>query len=92
MSFAINLLTTGLVAYAILRQHFQSVGAGARAASGFSLVYVARVVVESALVYTLQMLCLSIVYQFMHPTVAIFQNTLAPSVGALSHSFSPSLH
>jgi hypothetical protein len=92
MSFATNLLTTGLIAYAILRQHFQSVGTGARLATEFSLVYVARVVVESALVYTLQMLCLSIVYQFKHPTVAIFQNTLTPSVGPLSHSFSPNLH
>jgi hypothetical protein len=92
MSFAINLLTTGLVAYAILRQHFRSVGAGARVASGFSLVHVARVVVESALVYALQMLCLSIVVQFKHPTMNIFQNTLVPSAGALSVSLSPSLN
>ena len=91
MSFAINLLTTGLIAYAILRQHFQSVGTGARVATGFSLVYVARVVVESALVYTLQMLCLSILHQIKHPAVAIFQYTLSPSVGASSLFFGTGL-
>jgi hypothetical protein len=92
MSFAINFLTTSLIAYAILRQHFKSAMTGIHFATGFSRVWVARVVAESALVYTLQVLVLSILHQIKHPTVIIFQCTLAPSVGASSESFSPGFH
>jgi hypothetical protein len=92
MSFAINFLTTSLIAYAILRQHFKSAVTGIRFATGFSLVWVARVVVESALVYTLQVLALSILHQIKHPAVIIFQCTIAPSVGASSESSSLSFH
>jgi hypothetical protein len=93
MSFAINFLTTSLIAYAILRQHFKSAMTGIHFATGFSRVWVARVVAESALVvYTLQVLVLSILHQIKHPTVIIFQCTLAPGGGASSESFSPSFH
>ena len=92
MSFAINVLTTSLIAYAILRQHFESAATGIRFAAGFSLIYVARVVVESALIYTLQMLVLSILHQLGHPSIIIFQTTCTPSIGVLSRFISLSLH
>jgi hypothetical protein len=83
VNFSLNVLTTSLIAYAILRQHFESVEAGMSFASGFSLVYVVRVVVESALIYTLQMLVLLILYELKHPSIIIFQTTCMPSIGAL---------
>ncbi|KAJ2928186.1 hypothetical protein H1R20_g8906, partial [Candolleomyces eurysporus] len=82
VSFAVNFLTTGLIAFAILRQHHKSTVTGITFATGFSLFYVARVVVESALIYTLQILVLSILHQLKHPAVIIFQCTLTPSVGS----------
>jgi hypothetical protein len=92
MSFAINFLTTSLIAYAILRQHFESVETGITFASGFSLVYVVRVVVENALIYTLQMLVISILYELKHPSIIVFQTTCTPSIGALFQFHSLGLH
>ncbi|RXW18461.1 hypothetical protein EST38_g7387 [Candolleomyces aberdarensis] len=92
VSFAVNFLTTGLIAFAILRQHHKSTATGINFATGFSLFYVARVIIESALIYTLQILVLSILHQLKHPAVIIFQCTLTPSVGAYSQFSSLSLH
>ncbi|KAF6764756.1 hypothetical protein DFP72DRAFT_321879 [Ephemerocybe angulata] len=76
-----NILTTGLIAYKIWRQHLLSEASGVRAASGITLLSVVRLVVESAMVYTLQLTTLVVLYFLKHPAMVILQAAIVPSIG-----------
>ncbi|TFK19921.1 hypothetical protein FA15DRAFT_153958 [Coprinopsis marcescibilis] len=76
-----NVLTTGLIAYKIWKRHVVSQAAGVRASSTVTLLSVARIVVESAMLYTLQMLALVILHPLEHPARLVFQAAIVPSTG-----------
>lgn len=60
-NLAQNILTTGLIVFKILHQHHISSAAGIRSAdSRLRLTHVVRILIESALVYTIQLLILII--------------------------------
>lgn len=76
-----NVLTTGLIAYKIWKQHILSKRSGVRAISNITLLSVARLVVESAMVYTLQLSALVVLYFLGHPAQVILQAAIVPSLG-----------
>ncbi|TEB20408.1 hypothetical protein FA13DRAFT_1743031 [Coprinellus micaceus] len=63
LAFAQNVLTTSLIAWKIWRQHCASQQSGLKAANNISLIQVIRIIVESAMVYTLQVFILNFVFQ-----------------------------
>jgi hypothetical protein len=79
LHLAQNLLTTGLIAYKIWEQHRNSARSGVRAYSGITLIHIFRIVIESAMIYTLQLLVLVVLYCLRHRAMVIFMATLAPS-------------
>ncbi|RXW22640.1 hypothetical protein EST38_g3200 [Candolleomyces aberdarensis] len=79
LHLAQNLLTTGLIAFKIWEQHHRSFKSGVRAYSGITLIYIIRIIIESAMIYTLQMLILVVLFRVRHRAMVIFQTTLAPS-------------
>ncbi|KAJ2931093.1 hypothetical protein H1R20_g5973, partial [Candolleomyces eurysporus] len=46
---------------------------------GITLIYIIRIIIESAMIYTLQMLILVVLFRVRHRAMVIFQTTLAPS-------------
>lgn len=64
----------------IWRQHLLSEASGVRAASGITLLSVVRLVVESAMVYTLQLTTLVVLYFLRHPAMVILQAAIVPSI------------
>ncbi|KAG2011877.1 hypothetical protein CC2G_011943 [Coprinopsis cinerea AmutBmut pab1-1] len=81
LNLAQNLLTTGLIIYKIWDQHRASRRAGIISSSGLSLLDVVRIIIESALIYTTQMLLLTILFAIAHPAHIIVQHALVPSMG-----------
>ncbi|TEB30963.1 hypothetical protein FA13DRAFT_1630145 [Coprinellus micaceus] len=67
LAFAQNVLTTSLIAWKIWRQHCASQQSGLKAANNISLIQVIRIIVESAMVYTLQVFILNVLYFVGHP-------------------------
>jgi len=80
--FAQNVLTTSLIAWKIWKQHRESAGAGlVDHGTAPTLMRVIRVIVESAALYTLQLLIVIILYFSGHPAQWILQLTIFPSMG-----------
>lgn len=80
-----NVLTTGLIAIRIWSQHRQTVQAGVKfvsAGGALSLLMVLRIVVESAMIYTIQMLIITILWYLGHPAIVIVQHATLPSIGS----------
>ncbi|TEB25108.1 hypothetical protein FA13DRAFT_1738740 [Coprinellus micaceus] len=69
LAFAQNVLTTSLIAWKIWRQHCASQQSGLKAANNISLIQVIRIIVESAMVYTLQVFILNVLFVFQSITV-----------------------
>lgn len=89
MALVQNILTTSLLSFKIWRQHRASVAAGVDSGgSALSLIHVLRIVVESAMVYTLQIFVLIILYFRQNNVQFIFQAATVPSIGE-SHSLIP---
>ncbi|KAG2008110.1 hypothetical protein CC2G_013573 [Coprinopsis cinerea AmutBmut pab1-1] len=76
-----NVMTTALIAYKIWRRHSESRAAGIRVTSTITLLGVARIVVESAMIYTMQMLALVVLHIKKHPLRVVFQAAIVPSTG-----------
>jgi len=81
ISFAQNTITTGLIAFKIWQQHRISSSAGAQNASSITLPKVLMIVIESAMIYTLQQLALIILYFLGSNGQYIVCGAIAPSIG-----------
>ncbi|PPQ65508.1 hypothetical protein CVT24_010804 [Panaeolus cyanescens] len=80
--FAQNVLTTGLLAYKIWSQHRESVAHGvAPSSDGLTLAYVARIIIESAIVYTLELLVTIVLITIRHPAAGMVIVCMVPSIG-----------
>ncbi|KAJ3536947.1 hypothetical protein NMY22_g5805 [Coprinellus aureogranulatus] len=83
LAFTQNVLTTGLIAWKIWKQHRMSKKSGLKAAHRVSLLQVIRIIVESAMIYTFQVLSLVILYFLGHPLQFVFQSLTVPTTGEL---------
>ncbi|RXW19533.1 hypothetical protein EST38_g6318 [Candolleomyces aberdarensis] len=87
LNLAQNLLTTSLIAFKIYMQHRATVRSGLQISAGLDLVGVIRIIVESAMVYTLETLVIIILFVLNHPAVVIVQHSLPPSIGTYHFEF-----
>jgi len=81
LSLTQNVLTTGLIAWKIWTQHRLSKKSGLKVANRISLLQIIRIIVESAMVYTFQVLALVILYFVGHPLQFVFQTLIIPTSG-----------
>ncbi|KAF5328433.1 hypothetical protein D9619_013299 [Psilocybe cf. subviscida] len=82
LAFAQNLMTTSLIIFKILSQHRASKKAGViHAGSALSLMRVVRIIVESASIYTVQLLVLIILYFRGDNGQYVVQAAINPSIG-----------
>lgn len=82
LAFFQCVITTGLIVFRTLRQHHLSTGAGIRPShSRYSLLTVTRVIVESAMVYTLELFIATVLYILKHNAQVILQSMVVPTVG-----------
>ncbi|KXN89033.1 hypothetical protein AN958_06384 [Leucoagaricus sp. SymC.cos] len=80
--FAQNIITTGLIAFKIWTQHRTSAANGVvDASSRLSLMHILRIIIESAGIYTIQLLVLLILYPMQHNAQFIVQSAVIPSIG-----------
>jgi hypothetical protein len=84
VNLAQNILTTGLISFRIWCQHKESQASGlSQSGFGMSLLNVIQIIVESAMVYTIQQLLLLVLNVLQHPAQVILHATLIPSIGEL---------
>ncbi|TFK28529.1 hypothetical protein FA15DRAFT_685307 [Coprinopsis marcescibilis] len=76
-----NILTTGLIAFKVWKQHRETRASGLMLGSNIDLITVLRIVVESALIYTVEMFVMIIMFYRAHPGLVIVQHLLTPSIG-----------
>ncbi|KAF5326689.1 hypothetical protein D9619_003967 [Psilocybe cf. subviscida] len=82
LAFAQNLMTTSLIIFKIFMQHRESKKAGVvDLGSTLSLIRVARIVVESAAIYTIQLLIIIILYFRGNNGQYVIQAAVNPSIG-----------
>jgi len=82
ISFSQNTITTGMIAFKIWKQHRASAMAGiAYNSSSLSLIDLFRIIIESAMIYTLQQLVLIILYPSNNNAQYIMDAAIIPSVG-----------
>lgn len=74
-------LTTGLITFKIWRQHLKSRAAGLGAQSGVGLRTIIRMIVESAMISTVQQVIMAALFYMDKPAVWIVHGTLVPSLG-----------
>lgn len=88
--FAQNVLTTGLLSYKIWAQHRHSLAHGViHSADSRTLGYVARIMIESAMFYTLQLLIIIVLISIDHPATFLFTSCMVPSIGAHFFTLGP---
>lgn len=80
-AFAQNTITTGMIAFKIWRQHRHSVDSGVVNVSPLNLLAIMRIIIESAMIYTLQLLILILLFPLQEYAQVIVQNTVIPSIG-----------
>ncbi|TEB36186.1 hypothetical protein FA13DRAFT_1235401 [Coprinellus micaceus] len=76
-----NILTTALIAYKMWKQHRESQASGLRPAFTTALLSVIWIIVGSALIYTLELTTLVVLYFMHHPAEVILQAAIVPSIG-----------
>ncbi|KAJ2913611.1 hypothetical protein MD484_g6800, partial [Candolleomyces efflorescens] len=82
INLAQNITTTSLIAYRIWSQHYKARESGLfKVAAGMNLLTVVRIIIESALIFTVQQLILLILLELDHPAQVILHATLVPSMG-----------
>ncbi|RXW21549.1 hypothetical protein EST38_g4296 [Candolleomyces aberdarensis] len=81
LNFVQNVLTTGFIAYRIYTQYRASKAAHDSISSKLNFIAIMRIIVESALIYTVQMLLLIILWYTGSPALVIVQHAIAPSIG-----------
>jgi hypothetical protein len=80
--FAQNIITTGLIAFKIWTQHRISTANGViDTSTRLSLINVLRILIESAAIYTFQVLVLLILYPMENNAQYIVQSAVIPSIG-----------
>ncbi|KAJ3531499.1 hypothetical protein NMY22_g8128 [Coprinellus aureogranulatus] len=85
VNIAQSVLTTGLITLKIWMQHSRTRSAGlARVFARISLLTIIRIIIESALIFTLQQIILLVLLQLDHPAQVILHATLVPSIGQFS--------
>ncbi|RXW18703.1 hypothetical protein EST38_g7153 [Candolleomyces aberdarensis] len=80
INLAQNVLTTGLITLKILKQYHLSSSTGLVSTNRVSLITVTRIMVESASIYTVELLFLIILYFANSPGQFIVQSALIPSI------------
>ncbi|TEB23663.1 hypothetical protein FA13DRAFT_1739846 [Coprinellus micaceus] len=81
INLAQNILTTGLIAYKIWKQHVISRDSGLYSAANWNMLTVMRIMIESASIYTIQQIVLCVLSFLHHPAQVIIHATLIPSIG-----------
>jgi hypothetical protein len=76
-----NIVTTSLVILRIFLAHRESKASGSVALNTTSLVMVMRIVVESAAIYTTEIVLAFVFRLLMHPARLLFLYLLTPSTG-----------
>lgn len=85
VNFAQNVLTTGLIAFKIWRTHCATSAAGVRCrGSNLKLIDVIRILVESVMLYTTQLLAIMVLYLRQHNAQFIVQYGIIPTISALT--------
>lgn len=85
IAFLQNVMTTGLITLKIWNQHRASSATGVvDRSSRLSLSRILRIIIESAMVYTVQLFILIILYFRQDNFQFIFQSAVVPSVGEFS--------
>ncbi|XP_006455987.1 hypothetical protein AGABI2DRAFT_195264 [Agaricus bisporus var. bisporus H97] len=80
--FAQNIITTGLIAFKIWTQHRISTASGViDTSTRLSLINILRIFIESAAIYTFQIMVLLILYPMKHNAQFIVQSAVIPSIG-----------
>lgn len=83
LAFVQNFMTTSLIALKIVLQHRESKNAGVvNLGSKLSLVHIVRIFIESAGLYTIQILVLSILFFRDNNFQYVVQTAIIPSIGA----------
>ncbi|KAF9479179.1 hypothetical protein BDN70DRAFT_879040 [Pholiota conissans] len=82
-AFAQNTITTGMIAFKIWRQHRRSRDSGVVNVSHLNLLAIMRIIIESAMIYTLQLLILIVLFPLEEFGQLIIQNTVIPSIGII---------
>ncbi|KAF9044351.1 hypothetical protein BJ165DRAFT_193942 [Panaeolus papilionaceus] len=81
LAFAQNTITTGMIAFKVWKQHRDSTALGILNGSSVALFTVLRIIIESAMVYTVQLLILIIAFPLESWVQAIIQQAIVPSIG-----------
>ncbi|PPQ99409.1 hypothetical protein CVT24_005396 [Panaeolus cyanescens] len=81
LAFAQNTITTGMIAFKVWKQHRDSAALGIISGSSVALFTVLRIIIESAMIYTIQLLILIITFPMMSWVQAIVQDAIVPSIG-----------
>lgn len=78
-----SILTTGIISWRIIAQHRASVAAGVHRISrgGVHLLTIVRIIIESAMIFTIQQLILLILLRLKSPVQMVFHVTTIPSIG-----------
>ncbi|KAJ3532532.1 hypothetical protein NMY22_g7707 [Coprinellus aureogranulatus] len=81
LNFVQNALTTSFIAYKIYGCHRLSQRSGLYARASIDLITVLRIVLESALIYTVVMFVAAVLVFVNHPSQVIVQHTVGPITG-----------
>ncbi|KAF9465426.1 hypothetical protein BDZ94DRAFT_342384 [Collybia nuda] len=93
VAFFQNILTTGLIVFKILHQHYISTAAGVRSAgSRLKLIHIVRILVESAVIYTTQLFITIILYFQRHNALYIMQYAMVPTIGIVFNLIAVRIH
>ncbi|KAF6756050.1 hypothetical protein DFP72DRAFT_1066874 [Ephemerocybe angulata] len=84
VNIAQSCLTTGLIVFRIWRQYCVSRAAGLHVhGRGIGLFTIMRIIVESAMIFTVQQIILCILCYLGSPTQYVFNEILVPSIGCI---------
>lgn len=85
VTFAQNILTTGLIVWKILRRHRGLVGAGVRnAGSRLKLTHLVRILIESAMLYTVQLFITIVLNHRGLDAQVVVRCAMVPTIGKKS--------
>lgn len=87
IAFSQNALTTGLIVYRLLKQHMRSRGVGlAPNRDRLGLLDVARIIVESAALYTVEFLVLIVLHglEINNAAQHVILSMVTPTIGELN--------
>ncbi|KAF5334016.1 hypothetical protein D9611_014882 [Ephemerocybe angulata] len=86
LNLAQNILTTSFIGFRLYKQYKVASKTGFDPNPGRNFILITRIIVESALIYTTQMLILTVLCFIDHPSIVIIQHALAPSIAIRAHA------